>query len=69
MYSVMSCRALLKKAREVDSNDPKQTYLPTSSGSNYKKNSIRSPNLKIRKFSDNTYELLTMESPRIFTSK
>lgn len=65
----MSCRALLKKAREIDSNDPRQTYLPPSSRSKEKKILSRSPDYKLRKFSDNTNELLTMESPRIFTCR
>lgn len=49
----MSCRALLKKAREIDIKDPKQSYLP-SSRSKEKKTISRSPEIKLRKFSDNT---------------
>ena len=61
LHPVRSCQGLLKKAREIYINDPRQTYLPLSKG---KIMISRSPNYKFRRFSDDAYELITMEYPR-----
>lgn len=64
MYSKISCRNLLKKAREVDINDPTQSYLPTPRR-NTPESRMKSPGNKLRGSKNTDSELVPLEYPRI----
>ena len=65
MYSVISCRALLKKAREIDPKDPLQSYLPAKKRSPMSKMTSKSPRDNIKRSTHRNSQLTNKESPRI----
>ena len=62
---MISCRALLKKAREVDPRDPRQSYLPNKKVSPASKLTSKSPKNNIRVSANQNSEIKGQEYPRI----